>query len=96
MIVSGGENIYSTEVELAIYEHPDVAEAAVFGAPDEKWGERVHAVIVPRDGVQIDESAVVEHVRSRIAGYKVPRSIEIRTEPLPKSAAGSDSQARAT
>jgi long-chain acyl-CoA synthetase len=88
MIVSGGENIYSTEVELAIYEHPDVAEVAVFGAPDEKWGERVHAVVVPRDGAQVDEEAIVKHARSRIAGYKVPRSIDIRTEPLPKSAAG--------
>jgi long-chain acyl-CoA synthetase len=88
MIVSGGENIYSTEVELAIYDHPDVSEVAVVGAPDERWGESVHAVVVPREGADVSEEVIVRHARSKIAGYKVPRSVEIRTEPLPKSAAG--------
>jgi long-chain acyl-CoA synthetase len=86
MIVSGGENVYSTEVEEAIYAHPMVLEAAVFGVPDEKWGEAVHAVVVPRGDVTVEE--LQAHVRERIAGYKVPKQIELRTEPLPKSGAG--------
>lgn len=88
MIISGGENVYSTEVEQAIYEHADVQECAVFGVPDPRWGERVHAVVVPRQGSTLDEEALVAHARARIAGYKVPRSLEIRLEPLPKSGAG--------
>jgi long-chain acyl-CoA synthetase len=86
MIVSGGENVYSTEVEEALYRHPAVAEAAVFGIPDTRWGEAVHARVVPRYGVSSDE--LREHCRSLIAGYLVPKAIELRSEPLPKSAAG--------
>lgn len=87
MIVSGGENVYSTEVEEALYRHPGVLEAAVFGVPDETWGEAVHAVVVPRsDGVSADD--LVAHCRSMIAGYKVPKSIEVTEVPLPKSGAG--------
>jgi len=86
MIVSGGENIYSIEVEGALAAHPAVEEAAVFGVPDPRWGEAVYAVVYsPRD-VTADELAA--HCRDRIAGFKVPRCIELRTEPLPKSAAG--------
>jgi acyl-CoA synthetase (AMP-forming)/AMP-acid ligase II len=88
MIISGGENVYSMEVELALYEHPDVAEAAVFGVPDERWGERVHAVVVLRSGASLDGKALVEHARSRIAAFKAPRSVEIQTDPLPKSGPG--------
>ncbi len=88
MIISGGENVYSTEVELALYEHSEIQEAAVFGVPDPRWGERVHAVIVPRSGAQLEKDSILAHVRGLIAGYKVPRSVEIRTEPLPKSGAG--------
>jgi long-chain acyl-CoA synthetase len=86
MIVSGGENVYSTEVEDALYRHPAVLEAAVFGIPDARWGEVVHAVVVPRSDV--DESELLRHCRELIAGYKVPERIELRTEPLPKSGAG--------
>jgi long-chain acyl-CoA synthetase len=86
MIVSGGENVYSAEVESALYAHPSVAEAAVFGVPDERWGEAVHAVVVCRADVTPDE--LIAHCRARIAGFKVPGRIELRTEPLPKSAAG--------
>jgi long-chain acyl-CoA synthetase len=86
MIVTGGENVYSTEVEEALFRHPAVLEAAVFGIPDERWGEAVHAVVVPRDEVTEDE--LVRHCRELIAGYKVPKQVEIRTEPLPKSGAG--------
>ena len=88
MIISGGENVYSSEVENAIYKHPDVVEAAVFGVPDEQWGERVHAAVVLRDGADIDDEAIIEHCRTLIAGYKLPRSVDFHTEPLPKSGAG--------
>jgi long-chain acyl-CoA synthetase len=86
MIVSGGENVYSTEVEDALYRHPSVLEAAVFAVPDPKWGEAVHAVVVPRRAVGEDE--LIAHCRSLIAGYKVPKTIELRAEALPKSGAG--------
>jgi long-chain acyl-CoA synthetase len=84
MIISGGENVYSVEVEQAIASFPGVEEVAVIGLPDEKWGERVHAIVVG----DVDPEAVVAHCRARIGGYKVPRSIELRDEPLPKSGAG--------
>jgi long-chain acyl-CoA synthetase len=86
MIVSGGENIYSTEVEDALATHAAVEEVAVFGVPDPHWGESVYAVVFGRTQVTPDE--LVAHCRERIAGFKVPRCIELRTEPLPKSAAG--------
>jgi long-chain acyl-CoA synthetase len=86
MIVTGGENVYGTEVEEALYTHHAVLEAAVFGVPDEHWGEAVYAVVVPR--TEIDPEELVAHCRTLIAGYKVPKQIELRTEPLPKSAAG--------
>jgi long-chain acyl-CoA synthetase len=88
MIISGGENVYSVEVENAIHAHPDVVECAVFGVPDERWGERVHAAVVLRAGATADEAAIVAHCRTLVAGYKVPRSIEFHEEPLPKSGAG--------
>ena len=88
MIISGGENVYSTEVEYALYQFPDVAECAVFGVPDPQWGERVHAVVVPREGAGLDEHEMLAHARRMIAPFKVPRSVEIRIEPLPKSGAG--------
>jgi long-chain acyl-CoA synthetase len=86
MIVTGGENVYSFEVEEALYRHEQVLEAAVFGIPHERWGEAVHAVVVPRGDV--DEAELTRHCRALIAGYKVPKRIELRSEPLPKSAAG--------
>jgi len=86
MIVSGGENVYSTEVEDVLYRHPAVREAAVFGVPDTRWGEAVHAVVVAREAV--DEEELIAHCRTAIAGYKVPKRIELREEPLPKSGAG--------
>jgi long-chain acyl-CoA synthetase len=86
MIVSGGENIYSTEVENALAAHPSVSEAAVFGVPDDRWGEAVFAIVVTREQVSQDE--LILHCRNHIAGFKVPRQIELRSDPLPKSAAG--------
>ena len=88
MIVSGGENIYSIEVEDALATHPAVAESAVFGVPDPRWGESVYAVVSCRKQKQVTADELVAHCRERIAGFKVPRCIELRTEPLPKSAAG--------
>ncbi len=88
MIVTGGENVYSSEVESALSTHPDVADVAVIGVPSDTWGEAVHAVVVVRPGAEVSESALIEHARSSIAGYKVPASIDLRTEPLPLSGAG--------
>ena len=88
MIISGGENVYSTEVENALYAHPSVGECAVIGVPDEKWGERVHAVVVPKAGAAHDAEALMAHCRSLIADFKCPRSIEFRDTPLPLSGAG--------
>ena len=91
MIVSGGENVYSAEVENALFAHPSVVEVAVFGVPHERYGEAVHAVVVlraePEDPAAFTEE-LVAHCRATIAGYKVPRSVETRIEPLPKSGAG--------
>jgi long-chain acyl-CoA synthetase len=88
MIISGGENIYCTEVENAVYQHAAVLECAVFGVPDEKWGERVHAAIVLKPDTSATQEQIIEHCRALIAGYKLPRSIDIHDEPLPKSGAG--------
>jgi long-chain acyl-CoA synthetase len=86
MIVSGGENVYSTEVEEVLYQHSMVLEAAVFGVPDEKWGEAVYAVVVARGEVSTDE--LIAHCKERLGGYKVPKGIELREEALPKSGPG--------
>jgi acyl-CoA synthetase (AMP-forming)/AMP-acid ligase II len=87
MIVTGGENVYSIEVENAVSSHPAVADVAVIGVPDDVWGERVHAIVVLHVGAEVTEDEIVAHARRSIAGYKVPRSVEIRTEPLPLSGA---------
>jgi long-chain acyl-CoA synthetase len=86
MIITGAENVYSVEVEAVLSAHAAVSEAAVFGIPDERWGEAVHAVVVASGDVTADE--LIAHCRSRIAGFKVPRAIDIRRDPLPKSGAG--------
>ena len=88
MIISGGENVYSTEVEEVLYLHPAVLEAAVFGVPDARWGEAVHAVVLPRTGCEVDPTALIAFCRERIAGYKVPKQIDLRRDPLPKSGPG--------
>ena len=88
MIVSGGENVYTTETEGALYEHAAVLEAAVFGIPDDRWGEAVHAAVVLREGAGATETDLIEHCHSLIAGYKCPKSVEFHETPLPKSGAG--------
>ena len=87
MIVTGAENVYSVEVENAIASHPAVEQVAVIGIPSEKWGEAVHAIIVVRAGAAVTEDEILDHAREWIAGYKVPKSVELRTEPLPLSGA---------
>jgi len=88
MIISGGENVYSAEVENAISLMEGVGEVAVIGVPDERWGERVHAIIVPKAGATIAADDVLAHCREQIAGYKCPRSVDFRAAPLPLSGAG--------
>ena len=87
MIISGGENVYSAEVENAVSSHPAVAQCAVIGVPDPEWGERVHAVVVLRPGAALTAEDLRDHVKALIAGYKAPRSLEI-TDALPVSGAG--------
>ncbi|CAN5215080.1 class I adenylate-forming enzyme family protein [soil metagenome] len=88
MILRGGENVYSAEVEAAIYEHPAVYEAAVFGVPHERLGEEVAAAIVPRAGHHIDPEELGGFLRERIAGYKVPTKVIAFADPLPRNPAG--------
>jgi long-chain acyl-CoA synthetase len=88
MIISGGENVYSTEVENTIYQYPGVNQCAAIGIPSEKWGEQVHAVLVLNDGVSASEEDIIAYCKTQIAGFKCPRSITFQTEPLPLSGAG--------
>jgi acyl-CoA synthetase (AMP-forming)/AMP-acid ligase II len=87
MIISGGENVYSIEVENVVAKHPAVAQVAVIGVPDETWGERVHAVVTLAPGSALDLDELRDFCKQEIAGYKAPRSLEI-VEQLPMSGAG--------
>jgi len=88
MIVSGGENVYSVEVEAALYSHAAVLEAAVFGIPHDALGEQVHAVAVLKDGQSATPEQLIAHCKQAIASYKCPKTLSISREPLPKSGAG--------
>ena len=87
MIISGGENVYPTEIEAALEDHVDVAAAGVVGVPDETWGERVKAVVVAREGVSMSTEAVQSIVGDRLADVKVPREVVFR-ENLPRNPTG--------
>jgi len=87
VIITGGENVSSIEVEDCLYQHPAVAEAAVIGVPDEKWGETIKALVVLRPGVSATEKDLIEHCRSRMAHYKCPTTIEVR-DTLVRTATG--------
>lgn len=87
MIVSGGENVYPAEVESALFEHPAIADVAVIGIPDDKWGEAVKAVVVLKPDAQLSEAELIAFARQRIAGFKIPRSMDIIDE-LPRNASG--------
>jgi long-chain acyl-CoA synthetase len=88
MIVTGGENVFSTEVEAVLYSHPAIKEAAVIPVPDEDWGEAVHACVVLRDNKQTTAEELIEFCRDQLANYKVPRSIEFIDGELPKGGTG--------
>ena len=88
MYISGGENVYPAEVESVLYGLGGVVETAVVGVPDQRWGEVGHAIVVLKPGAEVTEEAVVEHCRTRLARFKVPKSVAFRSEPLPRNAAG--------
>jgi acyl-CoA synthetase (AMP-forming)/AMP-acid ligase II len=87
MIISGGENVYSAEVENAIAQHPAVAACAVIGIPSDQWGESVHSVVVCKPGHEVSAAELIAHCKALIAGYKCPRSLDF-TDALPMSGAG--------
>ncbi|MGH3202409.1 MAG: AMP-binding enzyme, partial [Streptosporangiaceae bacterium] len=87
MIITGGENVYSPEVEQAVAEHPAVAEVAVIGVPDDQWGESVKALVVLRPGQQATGAQVIAFARERLAHYKCPRTVDI-VEALPRTPSG--------
>ncbi len=88
MIISGGENVYSAEVENVVAQHPAVAQCAVIGIPNETWGEEVCAVVMRKPGIKVDPVEIIAFCKERIAHYKCPRSVDIRDEPLPMSGPG--------
>jgi acyl-CoA synthetase (AMP-forming)/AMP-acid ligase II len=87
VIISGGENVSSIEVEDCLFQHPGVAEAAVIGVPDERWGETVKALVVVRPGSEVTEAEIIAFCRERMSHYKCPTSVELRTE-LARTATG--------
>ncbi len=87
MIITGGENVYSVEVEYVLYTHPAVLEAAVIGVPDPKWGEAVQAFVVLKEGQDLHEEELIRHCKERIASYKAPKSVLFVSE-LPKTGSG--------
>jgi acyl-CoA synthetase (AMP-forming)/AMP-acid ligase II len=88
LIVTGGQNVHAGEVEERILMHPGVAECAVIGLPDEKWGEGVTAVVVTKQGQVLDPDDIVAMCREQLAGFKIPKQILLQTEPLPRTATG--------
>jgi long-chain acyl-CoA synthetase len=88
MIICGGENVYSIEVESVLSLHPGILEVAVIGIPDERWGEAIKAIVVPRPGAKLDAREVIAFCRNKIGAYKVPKSIDFRDDPLPKTGPG--------
>jgi long-chain acyl-CoA synthetase len=88
MIITGGENVFSTEVENALYAYPAILEAAVVGVPDATWGEAIKAIVVLKPGMQATAADIIEHCRNRIAHFKVPRSVDFFDGVLPKSGSG--------
>jgi malonyl-CoA/methylmalonyl-CoA synthetase len=93
LIITGGLNVYPPEVELVLVEHPAVAECAVIGCPDEEWGERVTAVIVPKRGVEVTDKEIIDFCREHLAAYKAPRTV-LFVEELPSNALGKVQKAR--
>ena len=88
MIIRGGEDVYSVQVEAALFEHPAVADCAVIGIPEPTLGEEVGAIVVLRPGTKVGAAELSMHVRNRLAGFMVPTHIWFRDEPLPRNPAG--------
>jgi acyl-CoA synthetase (AMP-forming)/AMP-acid ligase II len=88
MVVTGGENVFTTEVENAVISHASVLDVAVIGIPHDEWGEAVHAIVILQPGASASESELIEHCRQSIAGYKLPKSVSYREDALPLSGAG--------
>ena len=88
MVVTGGENVFTTEVENAVISHDAVQDVAVIGIPHEEWGEAVHAIVILHEGQSVTEKELIEHCRAQIAGYKLPKSVSFSEQPLPLSGAG--------
>ena len=87
MIITGGENVYPAEVESAIFAHPDIADVAVIGIPDDVWGEAIKAVVVKKPGAELDADGVVAFAHERIAGFKCPKSVDF-LDALPRNPSG--------
>jgi long-chain acyl-CoA synthetase len=87
MIVTGAENVYPIEVEEVLAAHPGIADVAVIGVPDERWGETVKAVVVPAPGADLTEDEVIAYARERLAGFKRPRSVDF-VDALPRNPSG--------
>ena len=87
MIISGGENIYPAEVENAVFGHPAVAEVAVIGVPDDRWGESVRAIVVRKPGSEVSADEIITYARERIAAYKSPKAVDF-IDVLPRNASG--------
>jgi long-chain acyl-CoA synthetase len=87
MIVTGGENVYPAEVENVLAKHPDVADVAVVGVPDDRWGEAVKAVVVRREGSDVTSADLITFTREHLAGYKLPKSVDF-TDALPRNPSG--------
>jgi long-chain acyl-CoA synthetase len=88
MIITGGENVFTTEVENALISHEAIQDVAVIGIPHEEWGEMVHGIVILVPGRTASEVDLINHCRETIAGYKCPKSISFREQPLPLSGAG--------
>jgi long-chain acyl-CoA synthetase len=88
MIIRGQENIYPAEIEAVISQHPSVGEVAVIGVPDEIFGEQVLAIVVPRNGVEIEEEVIRQLCQEQLAGFKVPKFVQYREQPLPRNSGG--------
>jgi long-chain acyl-CoA synthetase len=88
MIITGGENVYSLEVENVLAQHPAVLQCAVIGIPDPQWGEAVHAIVVVKPGAKVEPVDLINFCKERIGGYKCPRSVDLRSDPLLMSGAG--------
>ena len=88
MIITGAENVYSAEVESVLFSHPKVLEAAAIGLSDEKWGERVTAVVVLKEGQEMKEQGLIDFCRDRLAHYKSPKQVIFLNEPLPRTSSG--------